>query len=146
MAMADYRMMDPALAALAPYGPDLRNGLTSHAPMVAEALAALDRADAVLPWLERYRAGMLPRPAAQQPITADGWRQALGRADRFADWSRFFADEISRDGWRATVARWVPRLLPAVCASAAHGVIRAGHAARSLADAETPARVAELAD
>jgi len=53
--------MDEALALLAPYGPDLKNGLTSHAPMAAEALAALGRPDAVMPWLERYRDGMLPR-------------------------------------------------------------------------------------
>ena len=26
----DYRMMDPALEMLDPYGPDLRNGLTNH--------------------------------------------------------------------------------------------------------------------
>src|SRR5207237_4169394 len=36
MALNDYAAMDEALAFLAPYGPDLRNGLTSHAPMAAE--------------------------------------------------------------------------------------------------------------
>ena len=35
--MKDYSMMEPALEFLAPYGPDLRNGLTSHAPMAVEA-------------------------------------------------------------------------------------------------------------
>ncbi len=38
------------------------------------------------------------------------------------------------------------RLAPGFCAAATHGVIRAGHAARSLADAETPPRLRELAD
>jgi len=144
--MADHRMTEPALAALAPYGPDLRNGLTSHAPMVVEALAALDRADAVMPWLDRYRAGMVPRPDAGASIATDAWRALLGHDERFADWSRFFADEITRDGWRAMLARWVPRLAPGVCASATHGVIRAGHGVRSLCDADTPARRHELAD
>lgn len=58
-------MMEPALELLAAYGPDLRNGLTSHAPMAVEALAALGRADVVMPWLEDYRQGMLPRPVAR---------------------------------------------------------------------------------
>lgn len=144
--MADYRTMEAALETLAPYGPDLRNGLTSHAPMVAEALVVLERPDAVLPWLERYRVGMLARPDAHGRIAADDWRTALGDEHRFAEWSAFFGTEIDRDGWRATVARWTPRLAPAVCASATHGVIRTGHAVRSLEDAETPARLRELAD
>ena len=63
--VTDYSMMEPALQVLARYGPDLRSGLTSHAPMVVEALAAVGRADAVMPWLERYRAGMLPPPARE---------------------------------------------------------------------------------
>jgi hypothetical protein len=144
--MPDYGMMEPALAFLAPYGPDLRSGLTSHAPMVAEALAALGRADAVMPWLERYRAGLEPRPVAREPIARERWRDALGRTERFADWSAFFADALRMEPWPNVLARWVARLAPGLCASAAHGVIRVGHAARSLADAETPARVQELAD
>jgi hypothetical protein len=39
--MRDDAMTDAALDELAAYGPDLSNGLTSHAPMVVEALAAL---------------------------------------------------------------------------------------------------------
>ena len=33
----DYAIMEPALEFLAPYGPDLRNGMTNHAPMAVEA-------------------------------------------------------------------------------------------------------------
>jgi hypothetical protein len=38
------------------------------------------------------------------------------------------------------------RLAPGFCAAATHGVIRVGHAVRSLAAADTPGRVRELAD
>jgi hypothetical protein len=144
--MPDYSMMDPALAALSSYGPDLRNGLTSHAPMAVEALAALGRPDAVMPWIERYRGGMLPRPSAREPITREGWRAALGREDRVADWSAFFGEELAEAPWREVLARWTLRLAPAVCASATHGVIRVAHAVRSLDDAESPLRLRELAD
>ena len=143
--MSDYATLEPALALLAAYGPDLRNGLTSHAPMVVEALCALDRPDAVLPWLETYRRGMLPRPAPRTRITATEWRQALGAVDRAADWSAFFANEVSDAPWRDVVARWTAHLAPGLCASATHGVIRVGHAVRSLEVATSPARLDELA-
>jgi hypothetical protein len=144
--MPDYSPMDEALDFLAPYGPDLRNGLTNHAPMAAEALCALGRAGAVMPWLARYRDGLLPRPAPQAHITPVDWRAALGRTDRTEDWSAFFAEELRHDDWRAVTARWTARLAPAVCASAMHGVIRVGHAVRSLTQSASPARLRELAD
>jgi hypothetical protein len=138
--------MDPALELLAPYGPDLGNGLTSHAPMAVEALCALGRADAVRPWLEDYRKGLGPRPPARARIAPERWREALGDVDRFADWSAFFENELAEAPWQDVLARWTVRFAPAVCASATHGVIRVSHAARSLADAESPARLRELAE
>ena len=144
--MTDYSMMEPALEVLARYGPDLRSGLTNHAPMVVEALAAVGRADAVMPWLERYRAGMLPPPARSERIRRDAWQAVLGRTDRVADWTALLVDELEGAPWRDVVARWVTRLAPGICASALHGVIRAGHAVRSLGEAESPARRRELAE
>ena len=142
----DYSMMEPALAALAACGPDLRNGMTSHAPMAVEALAAMGRADAVMPWLEGYVKGILPRPVGRERIGCDDWRAALGREDRVGDWNAFFAGELEEAPWRSVLARWAALLAPGICASATHGVIRVGHAARSLEDAETPARIRELGD
>lgn len=139
-------MMEPALELLAAYGPDLQNGLTNHAPMAVEALAAMGRADAVMPWLEDYRQGMLPRPVARERISRDDWRAALGRTDRVAEWNALFAAEFAEAPWREVLARWVARLAPALCASAMHGVIRVGHAVRSLGESESPARIRELAD
>ncbi|HXZ85701.1 MAG TPA: questin oxidase family protein, partial [Myxococcota bacterium] len=141
-----YDTFDEVLRALAPYGPDLRNGNTNHAPMAVEALYALGRADAALPWLERYRPELLPMPARRTRIGEADWRSALGRAERAGDWSEFFREELANAPWRGVVDRWVGRLAPALCASAAHGVIRVGHAVRALAHGESPERVRELAD
>jgi hypothetical protein len=143
--------MDEALEILSAYGPDLSNGLTSHAPMATEALCALGRPDAVMPWVERYRPGMLPRPSAGAGIGRADWRDALGQGDRFGDWRAFFADELQDAPWRAVLDRWVGRLAPGICAAATHGVIRVGHAVRSLAEAELErrpqsGRLRELAD
>jgi hypothetical protein len=139
-------MLDQALEYLGGFGPDLRNGMTTHAPMVSEALCALGRPDAVMPWLERYAAQALPRPPARERIERAGFRAALAREERFSDWSAFFADELANAKWRELLDAWVARLAPGICAAATHGVIRVGHAARALGELETPARLRELAD
>ena len=144
--MRDDSTMEEALEFLAPYGPDLNNGMTNHAPMAAEALCALGRAPAVMPWIERYGKWLAPRPQARQRIVREAWRSALGQLERFADWSAFFERELQEAPWREVAARWTAALAPAVCASATHGVIRVGHAARSLAASESPARIRELAE
>lgn len=139
-------MLDRALEYLGDCGPELRNGMTTHAPMVAEALCALGRPDAVMPWLERYAAQALPRPPRRERIERAGFRAALAREDRFSDWSAFFADELANAKWPELLDTWVARLAPGICAAATHGVIRVGHAARALGELETPLRIRELAD
>ncbi len=141
-----YESLDPALETLATYGPDLRNGNTSHAPMAVEALCALGRPDAVFPWLERYRGELLAMPPSVERITSANWREALSRPERAGDWSAFFAEEQRGAPWTEVLDRWVGRLAPGLCAAATHGVIRVGHAGRALSIGESPVRLRELAD
>jgi hypothetical protein len=141
-----YEPLDEALDRLSGYGPELANGNFNHAPMVAEALCALGRPEAVMPWIARYQPRMTPRPAADEAIRAGEWRDALGRRDRFAAWSRFFAEVLREASWRELLDLWAGRLAPGVSAAATHGVIRVGHAVRGLAAGESPQRLAELAD
>lgn len=143
---SDYSSYDAALTALRPYGTELSNGFTLHAPMVAEALSALGRADAVLPWLDSQRATFIVRDAVDQPIDAASWREAVGTRTRFADWSVFFEQEIARTSWQQVVGEWLPCFLPAACSDATHGLIRCGHAVRAISAVETPARRTEVAD
>jgi Questin oxidase-like len=141
-----YAPLDEALETLAPHGIELRNGNSNHAPMVAEALCALGRPEAVMPWIARYRERMLPRPEVDARIHRENWRFALGERARFADWSAFFREELQEGPWPEVLDRWVESLAPGFCAAATHGVIRVGHAARGLAAGETPYRLRELAD
>ena len=76
MPISSYAPLDEALDRLSGYGPALANGNFNHAPMVAEALCALGRPEAVMPWIERYQPRMLPRAAAGEPIHPDEWRGA----------------------------------------------------------------------
>lgn len=144
--MLTYDTFDEALESIAAAGPDLRNGLTNHAPMAIEALCAIGREDAVMPWLDTYRAGMQPWPSSRQQIDQSNWREALGHIERVADWREFFANELKETPWRTVLNRWGARFAPAICASAMHGVLRVGHITRALTVAETPVRLAELGD
>jgi hypothetical protein len=141
-----YASLDEALETLPPYGIELKNGNSNHAPMVAEALCAMGRPDAVVAWLARYRERMLPRPPAGARIDSAKWRDALGERGRFGDWSAFFGEELQERPWREVLDHWMERLAPGFCAAATHGVIRVGHAARGLVDSKTPQRLRELAD
>jgi hypothetical protein len=143
---ADYTPLDEALGIIAPAAPELANTFSNHAPMAIEAMCALGRGDAALPWLERYRKGFVPRPAPRDRITEANWRDALGQPRRFADWAAFFARELGEQPWRQVVERWTARLAPGIVAAAMHGVLRTGHVVRALGVEDTPARRRELSD
>jgi questin oxidase-like protein len=146
MPSSNYEPLDGALEALAGSDITLKNGNSNHAPMVAEALCAMGRPQAVMPWIVRYKERLLPRPATGDPIRAETWRSALGQRDRFADWAEFFGEELRQAPWREVLDRWTGRLMPGFCAAATHGAIRVGHAVRSLAATETSWRRRELGD
>lgn len=146
MAKADYTRLDEALGLLTGLGADLTNGMTSHVPMVAEALSAMGEASAAVAWVGAHRKTVVPRSAVSKPIAAEAWRASLGQRWRFADWSALFADEIARDGWKEVCARWVGRLAPGFPAAATHGVIRTAHAVRALRAGSTPIRLQGFAD
>ncbi len=146
MGVPSYAPLDAALDILSGYGPQLSNGNFNHAPMVAEALCALGRPDAVMPWILRYRERLVARGPVGEPIHPDEWRGALGKRDRFAAWSAFFAEELPGAAWCKVLDLWVGRLAPGVSTAATHGAIRVGHAVRGLAAGESPQRLRELAD
>jgi hypothetical protein len=146
MASVDYSALDEALEILEPYGPEYRGGLTNHGPMAVEALCALGRTDAVIPWVDKYRRGLEPRPLPRERIAPPAWRDLLGRESRVADWMAFFENEMQDRPWRQVLTTWVPRLARGLIAAATHGPIRVGHAARGLAHADTAQRRRELAE
>jgi hypothetical protein len=146
MRAPSYTLLDDTLETIAGYGVALTNGNSNHAPMVAEALCALGRPEAVTPWIARYRERMVLRSPAVERILPEEWRGALGKRDRFADWAALFREELREAPWPRLLDRWVSRLASGFCAAATHGIIRVGHAVRSLSAAETMYRVRELAD
>ena len=124
MPISNYAPLDEALERLSGYDIELKNGNSNHAPMVAEALCAMGRPQAVMPWIARYEERLLRRPAAGGPIRTGTWRGALGQRDRFADWAEFFGEELRQARWPEVLDRWTGRLTPGFCAAATHGVGR----------------------
>ena len=137
--------IDEALEILHRAGPDLV-GTSNHGPMVAEALGALGRPDSVLPWIEGYKNRFQDRPQTRSPIPREGWRASLGDRSRSADWVAFFDQALAEAPWQAVLQAWVPHLAPGLWAAATHGLLRTGHAVRSLAASATPQRLHELAE
>lgn len=140
-------VMDQALEMLARTGPEYGPGLSNHGPMAAEALIRLGRPEAVIQWVELYKSksNLQGPPESRNPISKKDWREALGNVSRVGDWIVFFDREMKEASWRSVLGQWVPLLAPGLVAAANHGLIRTGHAVRSLAERETEARRRELA-
>lgn len=137
--------IDEMLDLLSFAGAELVNGNANHGPMASEALFALGREDAVLPWVDEYRKRLTYRPSPSLPIPPGEWREHLGARERLGDWVELFENELSQAPWPEVVRLWVPRLAPAIMSAATHGLIRTAHAVRSLSCEETSQRKSELA-
>ncbi len=138
--------IDEALDILHRTGPDLVGGNSNHGPMVAEVLLTLGRPGSVMPWIEGYKNRFQERSHPDTPMSPESWHEALGDRGRSADWVAFFDHELLEGPWQSVLRTWVPRLAPGLMAAATHGLIRTGHAVRSLAGGETPQRLHELAE
>ena len=143
----DDTVLDEAYARLHATGPEWgENRLTNHGPMAAEVLVRRGHADQVPGWLDAYTARLDELPAPHDRITDATWRDALGDGRRIGDWTRYLVEQTRERPWRDVLLTWWPRLLPGIVAGATHGVIRTGHAVRTLLGGdESPAAVTELA-
>jgi Questin oxidase-like len=154
-AAADDGALDEVLRRIHGQEPRSLRGLSTHAPMVAEALCALGHADRAIAWLEAHDRPMIEVPTASRRIDRRSWRSALGPVRgastweaslvRWGDWVELFREELAEAAWREVLERWVARLVAGMSSAATHGVIRTAHAARALGRRETPERLAELA-
>jgi hypothetical protein len=138
--------IDEALDILHRTGPDLVGGNSNHAPMVTETLFTLGRPEAVLPWIEGYKRRFQDRLQGRDPISPEAWQASLGDRSRGADWIAFFDRALAEAPWQTVLQTWVPHLVPGLMAAATHGLIRTGHAVRSLTAGATPQRLHELAE
>ncbi|MGE5291052.1 MAG: hypothetical protein ACM3ML_28410 [Micromonosporaceae bacterium] len=136
--------LDEAYERLHHTGPEWGGNLANHGPMAVEVLARHGRSDMIRAWLDGYVRRLDSTPTPSDPVTEDNWQEALG--DRVADWTVFLTRQTGERPWREVLATWWPRLLPGIAAGATHGVIRTGHAVRTLlVGDESAAALGELA-
>jgi hypothetical protein len=136
--MTDYDEVLAAYERLHGAGPEFggdeegNHGLTNHGPMAAEVMVRRGLDIRLDGWLDGYvkRLDVLPTPSER--IDEQTWREVLGNHRRIADWTAFFRALLREQPWRELLAVWWPRLLPGISAGSTHGVIRVGHAVRTL--------------
>jgi hypothetical protein len=141
-------VLDEAYDRLHHWGPEFggENGLSNHAPMAVEVLTRHGHEDQVGSWLDRYVARLETLPAEDDPITEGNWAAAMGKRARVGDWVAFFRRAVREAPWQTVMADWWPRLLPAIASGATHGLIRTGHAVRTVLAGDTsPSAVDEVA-
>ena len=135
-------MLDEAYERLHGKGPEFggdeegNHGLTNHGPMAVEVMVRRGLDIDVHRWLDRYLDRLTDLPVPTRPIDARNWQQALGDPKRVGDWTGYFDRALAEWPWQAVLARWWPRLLPGIVAGSTHGVIRVGHAVRTLRTGE----------
>ncbi|MGH8824812.1 MAG: questin oxidase family protein [Jiangellaceae bacterium] len=108
------------------------NGLSNHGPMAVEVLVRRGHEVDVPRWVDAYMPRLEDLPDPRDRITDETWRDALGTGRRVGDWTAYFAGQMTERPWRDVLTTWWPRLLPGISAGATHGVIRVGHAVRTL--------------
>ncbi|HEX9334690.1 MAG TPA: questin oxidase family protein, partial [Pseudonocardiaceae bacterium] len=142
------KILDEAYERFRDTGPEWgENRLTNHGPMAAEVLVRRGHEEQVHRWVDGYLRRLDDLPAASDPVTDDTWRDALGDERRIGDWTAYLRHQVTEAPWREVLHTWWPRLLPGIIAGATHGVIRTGHAVRTLLSGdEDPVVLDELAN
>lgn len=142
----DQSILDEAYQRLHLTGPERQGWNSNHGPMAVEALAFRGQAERIHPWVDSYLEVLEEFPTASDPITRDTWRDALGDPKRLGDWPNWFRNELAEAPWTVVLANWWPILIPGIATSATHGVIRVGHAVRTLREqGANPQHLEELA-
>lgn len=111
--------------------------------MVAEAISSMGRNDAVLPWVDIYKAKRRHNPTPPPRMAIDAadetaWKEALGKYDRIADWLDLFRAALGQHRWQEVLRQWIPRFTNGFAGGLTHGVIRTAHAVRYLSQAAVP--------
>ncbi len=108
------------------------HGMTNHGPMAVEVMVRRGLDIDIDRWLDRYVHRLAELPPANATIRRDEWRTDLGVASQLPNWTAYFHHELWERPWPDVLVEWWPRLLPGIVAGSTHGVIRVGHAVRTL--------------
>ena len=125
--------LDAMYERMAPYGPEYGPSLSSHVPMVLEALDRLGRADLS----EAYLSTWIPRLRRLSP---DADAELVAYPEQLSE----TASAVRELGPRGAVNAFFPRYAPGLHGAAFHGLLRLAHSVRAVRRDETPERLHEL--
>ncbi len=118
------------------YAPTFRGGLANHLPMVLIALARLGAKDEQLQaFFDHYRKRLAPL-AAVTPERWPGWALSIGQSEAFPRFLAHFKVALAEEGRDEVLHAALPKLMPGVCASAFHALIRLAYGIRQDDDDE----------
>lgn len=141
--------LDDALDRLHLCGFEYADAIPNYGPMAVEALERLGHA-ALIPGLLDVYAPRLPVLTEGRPLREDEHARARGRFERAADWLASYEQALARSPWSAVLAEAAKAIAdqsedPAAPEVGPHGLIRVGHAVRSLSREDNRIRRRELA-
>lgn len=126
---------------------EYKNGLmSSHLPMALIALSEMGADDDTLENFSAYYSRRLKeKDPSQGAVDANNWKDRLGAHTHNADYKAFFAAEISGKGLDATLAEYLPELMPGISGGAFHPLIRLAYALDAKNDGEAAEALAAWA-
>jgi Questin oxidase-like len=130
-------------SAHAPHYPPSNN--SDHGPMTYLAMHGLGfESDAIARFAARYRRKLAPLASVELGVSGADWAEQLGRAESYPALLCFFDAEVAANGWRATVARYLPALISGWVKDAFHPLIRLGYGIEFEVPSEVAAGLAYL--
>ena len=136
--------LDEALVYVHTTAPSWQGALANHAPMAAEALVALGRADSIAEFLSGYADKLEPAVSAPMKPLAE-WTTLRGSRAACPRLIAHFEICIQHGGVVAVVGGSVPQLFPGVLGAAFHGLLRLAHALRAWRHQDNAVRRREIA-
>ncbi len=141
--------LDDALERLHLCGFEYADAVPNYGSVAAEALESLGHAALISGLLDVY-APRLPVLVEGRPLRDDERPGARGRFEHVADWLASYEQALGSSPWREVLVEAAEQVVeasrdPAASGPALHGLIRVGHAVRSLSRDDNPLRRRELA-
>jgi hypothetical protein len=117
---------DAALKILADSGPEY-DGCPNHGSVVAYTLLELGRSSDVVSWVMDYQPALDQPPRPVEPITRHSLPSAIGKIDRYTDWTNYLKREMREEQWTNLIDGWLTQLAPGLSGSAGNPMIRTAH-------------------
>jgi hypothetical protein len=120
--------------------------LSDHGPMAYLAMHALGQSPRAIELFARsYRRRLVPLSTAQTRVTRHDWSTAIGRVANYPALLALFDAELRDRGFRATLAKYLPRLISGWVLDLFHPLIRLGYGVEFEVPSEIAAGLAYLA-